>query len=165
MIILSINMCGSGSEKKRQTLQGILHKYRVQFVSIQESFLTSSNAFRVKSIWCNFGFDYAESLARGHSGGLLSIWDPMVFSKESVMSFDNFLVVKGRWLADNVDAFMMNVYAPQGEPEKRQLWLDILSFINSNPGKYIIHGDFNAVRKEDERLGTIFSKTNAFYFN
>nr|GEY03425.1 RNA-directed DNA polymerase, eukaryota [Tanacetum cinerariifolium] len=60
---------------------------------------------------------------------------------------------------------MVNVYAPQDEERKQNLWRFITEFMSNNPGRYIIFGDFNSVRNKTKRFGSVFSNSNTFYFN
>ncbi|GJZ59224.1 hypothetical protein Tco_0615040 [Tanacetum coccineum] len=59
--------------------------------------MTRLELFRIKSMWGNYAFDYACSMARGLSGGLISIWDPNMFSKNSIWCDDSFIIIKGNW--------------------------------------------------------------------
>nr|XP_043611505.1 uncharacterized protein LOC122583137 [Erigeron canadensis] len=158
-------MGGTGCEDKRKALQRILARKRVNFVSIQETKMAKADSFRIKSLWGNYDYDFAESLALGRSGGLLSIWDLDSLKKEDSMIFDRFIVVKGTWVASNVSCHMINLYAPQNENEKVKLWSKILAFMDSNSGNLLICGDFNSVRGRDDRMGTLFSSVNASNFN
>ncbi|GJV72281.1 hypothetical protein Tco_1492276 [Tanacetum coccineum] len=45
----------------------------------------------------NYSFNYACSLDRVRSGGLISMWDPNTFVKEDVWCDDAFIIVKRRW--------------------------------------------------------------------
>ncbi|GKA33855.1 RNA-directed DNA polymerase, eukaryota, reverse transcriptase zinc-binding domain protein [Tanacetum coccineum] len=63
---------------------------------------------------------------RGLSGGLISMWDPNLFSKEAISLQD---------------------------------------FIHHHHGSYIMFGDMNAVRNEQERVGSIFNNTEADHLN
>ncbi|GJY82997.1 RNA-directed DNA polymerase, eukaryota [Tanacetum coccineum] len=101
----------------------------------------------------------------GHSGGIVSIWNPYIFDKHTIISNPNVLIIEGRWLDVKLDIYMVNVYAPQDEEGKQHIWRYITEFMSSNPGHYIIFEDFNSVRNSSERFGSIFSTTNAFYFN
>ncbi|PWA38925.1 cytochrome P450 [Artemisia annua] len=65
----------------------------------------------------------------------------------------------------DLDCYMVNIYAPQQENDKVELWNKIKRFMEANRGTYILCGDFNSVRRPDERMGTIFSKVNAVNFN
>ncbi|GJU89922.1 hypothetical protein Tco_1302345 [Tanacetum coccineum] len=53
-----------------------LHKI-INGIGVQETKMTKLELFCLKSMWGNYTFDYACSLARGRSGGLVFIWDPM----------------------------------------------------------------------------------------
>ncbi|GKB11447.1 putative RNA-directed DNA polymerase, eukaryota, reverse transcriptase zinc-binding domain protein [Tanacetum coccineum] len=82
----------------------------------------------------------------GRAGGLLTVWDPTYFHKAHVTAMDNVLVVEGEWSFMSLKCFMLNVYAPQDDRKKQELWRLILQFMTSNPGNYFIFGDFNVVR-------------------
>ncbi|GKA47988.1 hypothetical protein Tco_0740946 [Tanacetum coccineum] len=44
----------------------------------------------------NDAINVNESMARGRSGGLISMWDPNTFVKEDISCDDAFIIVKGR---------------------------------------------------------------------
>lgn len=81
MNMLSLNICGTGSSSKRRNLCKLLNRYKINFLGLQETFITVSDLCRIRSMWGNYRFNFVDSLANGHSGGLLSMWDPEVFSK------------------------------------------------------------------------------------
>ncbi|GJY70812.1 RNA-directed DNA polymerase, eukaryota [Tanacetum coccineum] len=60
---------------------------------------------------------------------------------------------------------MVNIYAPQDDRKKEELWQILLTFWNENPGSYIIFGDFNVVRNSSERVGSQFNHFSASSFN
>ncbi|GJW11417.1 RNA-directed DNA polymerase, eukaryota, reverse transcriptase zinc-binding domain protein [Tanacetum coccineum] len=80
---------------------------------IKESKMTRLELFRLKSMWGNINLDYACSMARGRSGGLISMWDPNMFSKDTIWCDDYFIIVKGQWNNAVGDCFMINIYGPQ----------------------------------------------------
>ncbi|GJX27138.1 putative RNA-directed DNA polymerase, eukaryota, reverse transcriptase zinc-binding domain protein [Tanacetum coccineum] len=75
------------------------------------------------------------------------------------------LVVEGEWSYKSLKCFMLNVYAPQDDRMKQELWRLILQFMTSNPGNYFIFGDFNVVRYASERIGSSFNNRSANDFN
>ncbi|GKE94254.1 RNA-directed DNA polymerase, eukaryota, reverse transcriptase zinc-binding domain protein, partial [Tanacetum coccineum] len=119
----------------------------------------------IKRVWGNFQFDYAMSPSIGRAGGLLTVWDPTCFHKAHVTAMDNVLVVEGEWSYKSLKCFMLNVYAPQDDRKKQELWRLILQFMTSNPGNYFIFGDFNVVRYASERIGSSFNNRSANDFN
>ncbi|PWA51624.1 Endonuclease/exonuclease/phosphatase [Artemisia annua] len=132
---------------------------------IQESKMTRLELFRLKTMWGNYTFDYACSMARGRSGGLISIWDPLTFVKCNFWCDDNFIIVQGSWSNSADIYYIINVYGPQDSTAKENLWQRLSSFILSHAGKYIVCGDFNEVRFDTERFGSVFSQRDAQVFN
>ncbi|GKD43572.1 RNA-directed DNA polymerase, eukaryota, reverse transcriptase zinc-binding domain protein, partial [Tanacetum coccineum] len=55
---------------------------------------TKLELFRLKSMWGNYVFDYACSMSRGKSGGIISMWDPNIFVKKDIWCDDSFVIVK-----------------------------------------------------------------------
>ncbi|XP_071694999.1 uncharacterized protein [Rutidosis leptorrhynchoides] len=127
--------------------------------------MTRLELFRLKSMWGNFHFDYALSLARGYSGGIISMWDPNVFVKERIWSDINYVFVKGRWIREDLVVYKVNIYAPQSRIDKPNLWNNLSNFMANNIGEYIMFGDWNAVRIANERSGTDFCAIDASNFN
>ncbi|GKA17937.1 RNA-directed DNA polymerase, eukaryota [Tanacetum coccineum] len=161
--VLGYDMEGSKNDLKKYI--DSLGAKQVSFLGIQETHSTKLDPFKVKSTWGNFQFDFVECPSNGRSGGLVSIWDPNVFSKINEFQFENFLIVEGNWIASHTHCFMINVYAPQEDRKKETIWNKILEFMNINQGHYIIFGDFNVVRYASERIGTIFNPSSANVFN
>ncbi|GJV46735.1 putative RNA-directed DNA polymerase, eukaryota, reverse transcriptase zinc-binding domain protein, partial [Tanacetum coccineum] len=116
-------------------------------------------------MWGNYYFDYACSLARGRSGGLISMWDPNNFVKDDIWCDDAFIIVKGRWKNSVGACYMINIYGPHDPLAKSALWDRIRDFMHCNRGKYILFGDMNEVRNAQERHGSIFSSSEAQVFN
>lgn len=79
-----------------------------------------------------------------------------MFKKESEFVRDNFLVVKGKWLADNIECYVVNVYAPQVESEKADLWNAILDFMNTNPGNTLFVETSTRLEKKVSEWGRGF---------
>ncbi|GKC05708.1 hypothetical protein Tco_0997318 [Tanacetum coccineum] len=100
----------------------------------KESKMTRLELFRLKSMWGNYTFDYAFSLARGRSGGLISMWDPNTFVKDYIWCDDSSIIVKGRWKNMVEDCYMINIYGPQDPMSKTTLWNRLSDFMHSHTG-------------------------------
>ncbi|GJV79048.1 hypothetical protein Tco_1514918 [Tanacetum coccineum] len=83
--------------------------------------MTRLELFRLKTMWGNFAFDYAFSMSRGRSRGLISVWDPNSFSKDTIWCDDSFIIVKGKWNNSVGSCYMMNIYGPYALD---RLWSD-----------------------------------------
>ncbi|GJT99100.1 RNA-directed DNA polymerase, eukaryota, reverse transcriptase zinc-binding domain protein [Tanacetum coccineum] len=116
------------------------------------------------SMWGNYTFDYACSLSRGRSGGLISVWDLNHFIKDQIWCDEWYIIVKGRWTTSDSVFFMINVYGPQETGEKIALWNRLLQFMSNHEGHFVLFGDLNEVRDESER-GTEFHRPPANNFN
>lgn len=97
MNIISFNICGMGSVSKRSKISCLCNKHCVKFLGIQETFARRIDLFKVRALWGNNHFDFVSSSARGHSGGILSIWDPSLFNKKRVVCTDNTVIMEGVW--------------------------------------------------------------------
>ncbi|GJY41532.1 RNA-directed DNA polymerase, eukaryota, reverse transcriptase zinc-binding domain protein [Tanacetum coccineum] len=131
---------------------------------VQETKMTHLELFRLKSMWGNFKFDYAYSMARGRSGGLVSMWDPNMFV-EAIWCNVAFIIVKGHWNNSMGNCFMINIYAPQDSSAKSSLWNKIADFMHQHNRKFILFSYMNVVCHENERFGSIFSRLVADHFN
>ncbi|GJV89970.1 RNA-directed DNA polymerase, eukaryota, reverse transcriptase zinc-binding domain protein [Tanacetum coccineum] len=88
--------------------------------------------FRIKSMWGNYNFDFACSMACGRSGGLISMWDPNSFIKDDILCDDAFIIVKGHWRNTVGDCYMINIYGPQDSLAKAILWNRITDFMHQH---------------------------------
>nr|GEW28705.1 RNA-directed DNA polymerase, eukaryota [Tanacetum cinerariifolium] len=119
----------------------------------------------IKALWGNLTFDHVVSSAIGNSGGILCVWDPNMFIREHVSSSNYFLVVMGTWSSTSIKLLVISMYAPQELTEKRDLWDYLCMMIDRWEGETVILGDFNEVRTEQERFGSIFNTQGANAFN
>ncbi|GKE00363.1 RNA-directed DNA polymerase, eukaryota [Tanacetum coccineum] len=134
-------------------------------INVGTSEVTPSKPSSMVELWGNSSFDYAFSPAVGFSGGILSVWNPNLFIKESVTISDHFLAIHDTWISSDTRTIIINVYAPQDLYDRKALWDYIRLLVDSWSGESIILGDFNEVRSENERLGFIFYENGANAFN
>ncbi|GJW61696.1 RNA-directed DNA polymerase, eukaryota [Tanacetum coccineum] len=108
----------------------------------------------------NNGNSLNNGVSRVHSGVNQS------FSLKSEGSISDVIVdVRGTWMSSSTKLMIVSVYAPQDLSEKKSLWEYITHIIDLWDGECIILGDFNEVKSEHERFGTIFNVSGAKAFN
>nr|GEU71853.1 RNA-directed DNA polymerase, eukaryota, reverse transcriptase zinc-binding domain protein [Tanacetum cinerariifolium] len=129
----SVQEIGSWSIKINDDYIDTSSNDEVQFVGVQESKMTRIELFRIKTIWGNFAFDYACRMSRGHSGGLIPVWDPNSFTKDTILCDDSFIIVKGKWNNSVGSFYMMNIYGLQDQASKLSLWNKIKDFMHHHP--------------------------------
>lgn len=65
----------------------------------------------------------------------------------------------------NTLVLLISVYAPQDFQSKRLLWNRLLAANNRWSGEILVMGDFNEVRYESERFGSVFYSNVTNFFN
>ncbi|GJY67593.1 RNA-directed DNA polymerase, eukaryota [Tanacetum coccineum] len=154
-----------GSKAKKEWIRELNIKHKVSFLTLQETKMDNISAMDVKFLWGNCNFDHLFNEALGNSGGILCTWDPNVFHKEHHIISDNFVALYGTWIPNKVKLLVISVYAPQSVPNKRVLWNYISSLITRWNGESMVMGDFNEVRRMEERWGSVFNVQGASAFN
>ncbi|GJU81314.1 RNA-directed DNA polymerase, eukaryota [Tanacetum coccineum] len=144
---MGYNMDGClGNKAKKGWIQELNTKHRVNFVALQETKMEKMDLFSIKALWGNLSFDYAFSPSIGYSGGILCVWDPRLFVKDNSTVSDSF------WRSQDLT-------------ERSMLWDFIHHLIDSWDGECVLLGDFNEVRFEHERRGSLFNSHGANSFN
>ncbi|GJW82054.1 hypothetical protein Tco_0146029 [Tanacetum coccineum] len=69
--------------------------------------MESIDLLSVRLCWGNVNFDYVHSDSIGNSGGILCIWDPNSFRKDSVTVLDYFVIVRGVWIKSGMDILIV----------------------------------------------------------
>ncbi|GKA71395.1 RNA-directed DNA polymerase, eukaryota, partial [Tanacetum coccineum] len=165
-IALGFNMEGCfGDLNKRRWVKDLCSKHLVNFLALQETKSLHIDLWVLRQLWGNIHFDFASSSARGKSGGILCVWNNLVFHKSSIRSSDNYLVVEGLWVPKDIRIMWTVVYAPQELSCKISLWSTLFNFISNWEGILVAMGDFNEVRYACERFGSSFNDRQADIFN
>ncbi|GJX55522.1 RNA-directed DNA polymerase, eukaryota [Tanacetum coccineum] len=139
MNFLSLNIQGLGNKTKKGWIQELNTKHRVNLVAIQETKMDKMDLFSIKALWGNFSFDYAFSPSIGNSDGT--------------------------WTPSSSKLLIISIYAPQELIERRMLWDYLRHLIDTWDGECVLLSDFNEVRCEKERHGTLFNIQDANAFN
>ncbi|XP_021980189.1 uncharacterized protein LOC110876323 [Helianthus annuus] len=165
MNFLTANIRGAGDPSKGEHVRNLKRNNKLGFIAIQETQMSDSSNIQVSNFWDNTQFDFDSIEATGRSGRLLSIWDPRIFTKKPSVKNRYFLAIL-REVGNGVgNIAVVNVYAPQDQNLKKQLWEDLLALMRSFSGSWIFLGDFNCVREPTERKNSRFNKNEADDFN
>ncbi|XP_022031161.1 uncharacterized protein LOC110932111 [Helianthus annuus] len=165
MNFLSINARGIGGPVKEGWIKGLKLKNKVDFLMIQETKLSDLSKLNVMKFWGNQDYGTEVVEATGLSGGLLCIWDIGIFEISGHVKNRNFLMVNRTIKGSQLKINIINVYAPQRTADKLCLWNKIREVMNGVDGMWVIAGDFNAVRSQDERKNSSFKNVCARNFN
>ncbi|XP_019451799.1 PREDICTED: uncharacterized protein LOC109353895 [Lupinus angustifolius] len=155
MICTSLNVRGLGSGIKRRGIRELVVKNGVDFLAIQETKMEVVDDKLCFSVWGNqhCNWDFIPSV--GRSGGILSIWDDLKFSRLSTVRGSGFLAIVGKWLLDSSICCLVNVYSPNQFHQKLVLWEELFVLKQSiGDSRWCVMGDFNVVRDGSERKGS-----------
>ncbi|PWA73502.1 RNA-directed DNA polymerase, eukaryota [Artemisia annua] len=156
---------GMGKVGKVDWIRELCIKEKPVVVGIQETKSRNMDMKMVNNIWGSDDVDYVKKDADGRSGGILLMWDNKVFNKDQVISEPGFVAVLGRWIGVSDMVGFVNVYGPRNESDRKALWHRISTVIGIVNACWCIFGDFNEVRRMDERMNTEFSTRGALEFN
>nr|GEW53877.1 hypothetical protein [Tanacetum cinerariifolium] len=81
------------SEKVNVTIKDLNFNVHVKEI---ETKMTKLELFQSRSMWGNFNFDYGRSMARGRSGGLVTMSDPNLFVKKKMWCADNKIIIEDK---------------------------------------------------------------------
>ncbi|GJR84790.1 RNA-directed DNA polymerase, eukaryota [Tanacetum coccineum] len=162
---MGYKMEGLAHKAKKDWVKELCYNNKVNFLALQETKMEQVDLFNIKSCWGNLTFDFVVGPSVGNSGGILCVWDPNMFHKENFTISDYFIAIMGKWIPNDKKMLIISVYAPQELAEKKMLWQYLKHLIDRWKGDVIVMGDFNEVRSEDERFGSIFNDRGAAAFN
>lgn len=89
---------------------------------IQEINLAVIDEGFCSSIWGSSSFDYSYWPLVGVSSGLLTVWNFSEVEVWSTCSFEHVMLIHGRFLTNNDEFYLLNVYAPCEYVAKQLLW-------------------------------------------
>ncbi|XP_022024330.1 uncharacterized protein LOC110924645 [Helianthus annuus] len=161
----TINIKGAGGIGKAARVKGLLSKFNLAFIAIQETQFRDLSLSKIRRFWDSSSFEFSKVDADGRSGGLLSLWNPLVFKKELELKSQNFLIIKGKLTGENEDLVVVNVYGSTSKANRIRMWEELLEAKNQITGDWIMLGDFNEVRFPEDRFNSEFDVNGAICFN
>ncbi|GKU90659.1 hypothetical protein SLEP1_g4626 [Rubroshorea leprosula] len=140
--------------RKKRHLRELVKKEKVDFLAIQETKLGGLDNRISRSVWGTDEVDWVAKDAVGMSGGIACFWNSKVIRAARILEGEHFIGIKGLWCPNNEQIVFINVYSPCQLPRKRVLWEELRRLIQNGGEKICIMGDFNTVRKAEERKGS-----------
>ncbi|KAK9934053.1 hypothetical protein M0R45_021214 [Rubus argutus] len=150
MRILSWNVRGLGSKKKRSVIKTLLTGSGADVVILQETKKTEIERRLIQSIWGGRYNDWVSIPAWGRSGGVVVIWNTKCVSVvESVIgAFSVSIKIKG---LDGNDWWLSGVYGPNSFRERKLFWEELAGLYGLCGRRWCLGGDFNVVRFVSEK--------------
>lgn len=152
MKIISWNVRGLGRVEKKKDVRLLVGEKGPSILCLQETKLSVCDQTLSSSLWGATPHSFSFRPSVGASGGLLILWDTALVEVWSTMSVENAIMIHGRFIQNNDEFYLINVYAPCDNGEKQLLWDRLTSLLQQLSGKNVcICGDFNVVRSANER--------------
>jgi exonuclease III len=156
MKIISWNCRGMGSKVKEEATRSLIRREAPDILLIQETKMEDNEFLQISKKFWKGSSGQAVS-ARGASGGLGSLWNPLKYRLVTELHNTHWLFLKLQPLDSREALSLFNVYVPSSIGEKRECWDSIRHLSESeNLENIIVAGDLNlTLRMEEKRGGTI----------
>lgn len=139
-----------------------MKRARVELLLLQESKLSDSR-YRTGELFAkSLNLSHAEVAAIGSAGGLLSCWDPNIFSVEDVILDQRFILLIAKVPFLSYKVVIGNIYCPNSELQRRDTFLKLSDEIGRLGFGCFLGGDFNGTLNTGERRGGIDETDNNF---
>ncbi|XP_071699688.1 uncharacterized protein [Rutidosis leptorrhynchoides] len=152
-------------EDKTGWIRSLLKKEKPIFVALQETRLNTIDLGWICLIWGSSDCEFIQKEKVGNSGGQLLIWDSRFFEAKSVIRLDCVIGVLGIWRENCNPINILNIYGPHDDANKIKLWESINKILDGRHDAWVLCGDFNEVRRSEERFNCDFIEYRARRFN
>jgi exonuclease III len=154
MIVTTFNVRGLGGRIKKNKLRDLVRHNNVDFLAVQETKLEVVTSSICHSIWGDDDCDWVFRPSEGNSGGILSIWRKSCATLIEAFQGEGYVGVCLEWGVEKIKCVLINVYSKCDLPAKKRLWENLVRERDSRGGGvWCVVGDFNVVRRRDERRG------------
>jgi exonuclease III len=154
MIVLSFNIRGLGGRVKRRRVRELVRDHKVDFLALQETKMEVISESFCRNLWGSDHCEWAFFPSEGASGGILSIWGNSNSNLIFTFMGEGFVGVCLEWGVKKSICFIVNVYSKCELAAKKRLWRNISMCKGGfGSGAWCVVGDFNAVRRPEERRG------------
>lgn len=147
---MTLNIRGINESRKVDWIRRLKITHKLDFIGVQETRVADSNSIDTSGCWGSSNYECDFVNPTGFSGGIMSIWDPLVFCKSHSILKRHYIATSGIWKDVPGTTTFINVYGPQSITEKCALWVELLELKRNSNGVCIIFGDFNVVRYASE---------------
>ncbi|XP_015935063.1 uncharacterized protein LOC107461112 [Arachis duranensis] len=144
---------GLRGDGKLSMVKSLKKKYNLNMVGLLETKREEISVFDVARIWgsSSIGWEYVESV--GAIGGLLLIWDDIMFQRTNCYKGERWLCVEGVLTKNNFQCAYCLVYETHGREEKKVVWEELSYIAGLCQVPFCFLGDLNDILQVDDRKG------------
>ncbi|XP_028053768.1 uncharacterized protein LOC114258112 [Camellia sinensis] len=137
---------------KCRKIKQVLKERKIDIALLQETKKEVVNSELVQTIWAGEKMEFMSVDSVGSAGGLLCIWNPVVFQLKNYCCNRNFILLAGS-IFSSFNCVIVNVYGPNDPVGRKRVW-DILMNLKSHfLEPWCLGGDFNVIKSISERKG------------
>ncbi|EOY31763.1 Uncharacterized protein TCM_038894 [Theobroma cacao] len=142
----------AGRGEKNRALRKLIRAEKPSMVFIQEIKMEKIIGSLFDKLWRGDKVERKAIEAEGRSGGILSLWQKKFFELEEYKTKKKFIMLIGRVKGIDYRCGFINIYDPNDEGKRKELWDELSELTSSMEVWWIIGGDFNTMRFEDGRI-------------
>lgn len=163
--ILSWNVRGLNDPSKRNVVRAVVSSLRNVVVCLHESKVSYVFCSILRCIGGSFINKCVFLEATGATGGVITAWNSRFFIGREVIVSKFFITVQLLSVKCGSVFFVTNVYGPSAWDGKEEFFTELINLKELCEGKWIICGDFNCTRGQEERRGKTWSSKATSLFN
>ncbi|EOY08208.1 Uncharacterized protein TCM_022551 [Theobroma cacao] len=145
---------GLRKDEKKRALWKLIKAEKPSMVFIQETKMESITGSLFDRLWRGDEVEGKVVEVEGRSSGILSLWQKKFFKLKECKTERNFIMLIGRVNGIDYRCGFINIYAFNDKGKRKELWDELNELMSNMEVWWIIRGDFNTVRFEDEQIGT-----------
>jgi exonuclease III len=159
------NVQGLGDEKKCPVVRTALSGASPSIICLQETKTRDMSIAKTRSFLPSNLSAFSCVDSTGSSGGILTAWDPDVFSLDHTHRSPYSLTVHLASTTTDLAFTLTNVYAPADHSFTSAFLADFVSLAPAPPLPWMIVGDFNLLRAPSDKNNSNFNASLASSFN
>ncbi|XP_072064428.1 uncharacterized protein [Arachis hypogaea] len=134
-------------------VKNLKKKFNLNMLSLIETKREVLTKYDITRIWGHSTVSWEVVEAAGTAGGLLLMWDDVVFKVRNCYKSDRWLCVEGVLTKTNFLCAFCLVYGAHGREEKREVWEELSYVVGLCQVSFCFFGDFNEILHVEDRKG------------
>lgn len=148
------NIRGLSNPVKQRDRQSLIRSRKPSILCLAEVKIRSTKIHRAKlRIWRRAGS--LHTCSTSNKVRVWVLWDQESVRIEPICQTEDLIAQKCTHLSTNKEWFMGAIYASNWEMDRRRLWATLEVCIERYIGPWMLSGDFNCVRYQNEKTGVL----------
>lgn len=135
----------------------VVSKFKKSVLCFQETKVSECSKLFIHSVAGSFVDKCYFIPSTGASGGLITYWNSRVFSCSEVLFRPHSLTVRLTHIGSAFSFYLTNVYGSPSWDGKEDFCRDLVALKGVCRDRWVICGDFNFTKTQDERNGKVWS--------